>query len=273
MGQVPEKNTPYVLVGDGRMARHLAAYFRYKDIPFLWWSRRAGIIQSLDSLDSVSKKPHSPAPLCEIIPAQAKVLLLVKDDAIESVFDEGELARSGRIAIHFSGAHTSVRIIGFHPLCTFGPEIYSFPFYESIPFVGEAGVPTFPEIFPELNNPFFTIRRDQKAYYHALCTVAGNFSQILWQTVFERFESDLNLPKETLIPFMKKTFENLLEHPDRALTGPFARGDTSTIDRHLQALAGHPLASLYEEFYRFYSSKTARVERKPHENSFGIPRS
>ena len=47
-------------------------------------------------------------------------------------------------------------------------------------------------------------------------------------------------PPAALIPLMERTIEN-----DFELTGPIARGDWETVDRHLAALAGDELEPLY----------------------------
>ena len=43
MGQVPEKeeNRPYLIVGNGRLARHFATYFTLNNIPHYHWYRRS----------------------------------------------------------------------------------------------------------------------------------------------------------------------------------------------------------------------------------------
>jgi len=54
--------------------------------------------------------------------------------------------------------------------------------------------------------------------------------------LFEQAEA----PPAALVPLMERTIANGFE-----LTGPIARGDWETVDRHLAALAGGELEPLY----------------------------
>ena len=54
--------------------------------------------------------------------------------------------------------------------------------------------------------------------------------------LFER----AGVPPEALVPLMERTIENGFE-----LTGPIARGDWETVERHLAALRGSDLEPLY----------------------------
>ena len=102
-----------------------------------------------------------------------------------------------------------------------------------------------------------------------MCVLAGNFSQVLWKGVADRFEQHLGLPAETLRPYLKQVAENFIQAPESALTGPLARGDQKTIERNLDSLNGDPLQDLYRAFILFYQdgetrrpvSKQARMEK------------
>ncbi|MGH8917269.1 MAG: DUF2520 domain-containing protein, partial [Actinomycetes bacterium] len=46
------------------------------------------------------------------------------------------------------------------------------------------------------------------------------------------------VPAERLLgPLLEAALDNTLRHGDRALTGPVARGDVDTVQRHLRVLA------------------------------------
>jgi predicted short-subunit dehydrogenase-like oxidoreductase (DUF2520 family) len=87
-------------------------------------------------------------------------------------------------------------------------------------------------------NPF-ALADDQRALYHAGAAMASNFLVTLYRAAAQLFEQ-AGVPPEALVPLMSRTIENGFE-----LTGPIARGDWETVDRHLAALRGGKLEPLY----------------------------
>ena len=225
MGQVPPtESIPLLLVGGGRLARHLGFYLELEGLPFASWRR----------CDDVAFEP--------LRDRAERVALLICDDAIEPFL---ERYRDGdrRVWIHCSGSLTTPLAEGVHPLMAFGPELYDLDTYRRVPFVCERGRRPLAELFPGLGNPRFTVDPVDKALYHALCVLAGNGTTLLWQRAFAGFNK-LGLPREALLPFLDRVARNLAVSPD-PLTGPLARGDRLTIDRNLEALAGDPYGEVY----------------------------
>ena len=124
-----------------------------------------------------------------------------------------------------------------------------------MPFMCETGS-RFEDLFPGLANPHFTVRVEDKAFYHALCVMAGNFAQLLWSGVFSRFEKQLGLPAEILQPYLARVTGNFARSPETALTGPLARDDQQTLARNIKALEGDALQSLYRAFVDFHVAET-----------------
>lgn len=222
---LPAVEPLYGIVGDGRVATHFAHYFRLLGIPFRQWSRRS----AGGSLDG-----------CPVI------LLLVSDPVID------ELA--GRYPdttlVHFSGSFSSAIAQGMHPLMSFGRELYSLAEYQRIPFVAEDPA-LFRRLFPRLANPCHAIRTEDKARYHALCAMAGNFTGFLWARLFREFPESLGIPAEAAVPYLERVCRNIAAaptRPDSFLTGPIVRNDTQTVAKHLAALQGDPYRAVYEAF-------------------------
>lgn len=243
MRQVPlPKETHYLLIGNGKVSRHFQHYFSKKNIPF-YVERFPRLLNSLDK--ETWKKCN-------------RILLLVSDDAIESVYNAVEVLRNEKwrnelpsevVYIHFSGVKTLPGIFGTHPLMTFGEQLYEESFYSTIPFVfSSSEIKSLSELMPSLKNPSFSIPAEKRPLYHAACVGAGNFSMLLWREVFEVFEKDLSLPKEVLRPFLEQSLKNSFLDPTKNLTGPFIRGDLNTIEMHREALKGRSFLSLYEKF-------------------------
>jgi predicted short-subunit dehydrogenase-like oxidoreductase (DUF2520 family) len=221
----------YGIVGDGRLARHIACYFSLLHIHHRQWSRRTG---------------QDPARLLAGCPV---VLILISDGAIEAFIKE-HFQRTGQTIVHCSGALSTPLARGFHPLMSFGPKKMGLEDYAAIPFISEEGRPLFPEVFPELKNPHYEIPKGTAPLYHSLAVMAGNFSVILWQKLLRDFQGKLGLPKEAALPYLRRALRNIEADPEAALTGPLQRGDHATIVKNLKALKGDPFAEVYESFVR-----------------------
>jgi hypothetical protein len=249
MGQVPAQGpasgpAPYGFVGDGRLSRHWRHYFTSLGIPWKLWSRR---------LARPNGKPGLTAP--EALAGCPVILLAVSDDAIAPVM--ARLRAEGlddRRFVHFCGGRTFEGAFGTHPLMSFATTLYEAAFYRDIPlFVDQDAdhadpVAEFRWLFPALPNPCFPLKTEDKAYYHALCALAGGFTAVLWRDFFAAMESRFGAPREALAAYPRRIVENVIAAGDGALTGPVARGDAETVGLHLEALDGTALAGVYRAF-------------------------
>ena len=86
----------------------------------------------------------------------------------------------------------------------------------------------------------FVLADDRRASYHAGASIASNFLVTLYRAASELFE-EAGAPPEALVPLMTRTIEN-----DFDLTGPIARGDWETVERHRTALRGSGFEQAYE---------------------------
>lgn len=135
---------------------------------------------------------------------------------------------------------------------TFGPELYDLDTYRRIAFVLDAGGSPLHELFPGLPNPSFTIPAGERAYYHALCVMAGNFSVLLWRKLFDELQQRFGIPATAAYPYLAQMAANLQRDPAGALTGPLVRRDLETIHANLKALEGDPFHAIYSAFARAY---------------------
>lgn len=222
--QVPANK--YLLIGRGRLATHLAFYFKILKVPFSQWSRT-----------------DESALLPPLVSGAERILLAIKDDALEDFIRDHSLPREK--LIHFSASSKINGVLRLHPLMTFASRLYDLDDYISIPFIGDAGAPSLKDVIPELPNPFYQLQAGQHALYHALCVLSGNGTVTLWQNVFRRFAEELHLPPMVLQPYLERIFKNLLADPEHALTGPWARHDLRTIEKNRQALSGSPFLPVY----------------------------
>jgi predicted short-subunit dehydrogenase-like oxidoreductase (DUF2520 family) len=238
MGQVPSAK-PWLLVGSGRLATHLAHYFRHANLAVRRWSRAHGL----------HGEPHSARTLADALPGSDRVLLAVADDALEPLV-RSHRREGGRTWIHFSGSRRIPGSWSAHPLCTFGPELYDAGFYRSVALVLEAEGPALAELLPGLPNPEARIPAADKPLYHALCVAAGNFTTLLWQEFHAELGRRWGIPASAAGPYLERTAANLAAPGVAdALTGPIARGDVETIRQNLEALETADLRHL-AEIYR-----------------------
>jgi len=86
----------------------------------------------------------------------------------------------------------------------------------------------------------FILADDRRAVYHAGASIASNFLVTLYRVAADLVER-AGAPPEALVPLMERTIAGGFE-----LTGPIARGDWSTVDRHREALHDTGYAELYD---------------------------
>lgn len=231
---------PYLIIGDGRLAKHFAQYFTYLEIPFLNWSRK-----SPENLERLTQKVD-------------RALLLISDRSIAQFVNDHSFLLEKKL-IHCSGLMSFSFAESAHPLNTFGVDLYDRNTYLETPFILERDRSLFADLLPGLTNPHYYIAPEKKPLYHSLCVMSGNFTTLLWQNTFELFQKELRLPKEALTPYLQKIILNLENNPDAALTGPIARGDTQTLIRNLDSLRNRPEQALYYAFLNFVLEKKNQI--------------
>ena len=231
MEQVPIVKKPYLIIGDGKLAKHLAKYFQLSDIPFNQWKRK-----DKSKLENLSRNSE-------------KILLAISDDSIIPVAKKF----SGFLVIHFSGVLSTKFAESAHPLFTFSNNLYQLKEYQNIPFITEIKRMNFKDLFPELKNLSYEIDKKDKESYHAWASMVGNFSSFLISE-YKKVITDLELPTEILEPYLYKIVENSIKETD-ALTGPIIRGDQKTIDKHLQTIE-MDFIPIYNSFIKCIKKRT-----------------
>jgi predicted short-subunit dehydrogenase-like oxidoreductase (DUF2520 family) len=196
------------------------------------------------------------------------VLLGVPDAAIaETGLAVAPGLRPGALVLHLSGACTldelhklhvarpDVRVGSLHPL-------------QSLPSV-EVGIDRLPGSWCAVDGPAvveelatlvglrpFRVGSDRRATYHAAATIASNHLVALLGQAY-RVADAAGVPAKALLPLVRATLDNVDElGPERALTGPVARGDVDTVRRHLDALPDDERAA-----YRAVAEQARRLAR------------
>jgi predicted short-subunit dehydrogenase-like oxidoreductase (DUF2520 family) len=95
----------------------------------------------------------------------------------------------------------------------------------------------------------FQVAEEHRAAYHAAAAMASNFLVALEESASVLLAAaGVKDARELLAPIVLSTAANWSERGAEALTGPIARGDRETVDRHLDAIREHApeLLPVYE---------------------------
>jgi predicted short-subunit dehydrogenase-like oxidoreductase (DUF2520 family) len=109
------------------------------------------------------------------------------------------------------------------------------------------------------------IADEDRPAYHAAASIASNFL-ITLEAAAERLGAGVGLQREQLVPLVRATVENWARlGPTRALTGPVARGDETTIVRQRAAVAetAPELLALFDALVSATRALAAERERTP----------
>ncbi|MEK6682847.1 MAG: DUF2520 domain-containing protein [Nitrospirota bacterium] len=199
---------------------------------------------------TVFKDPVSAAKAADI------VFITTPDKAIEDVCNkiaDGGGFKRNTIVVHMSGALPSTilssaktsgaKTVSIHPLQSFAdPKEAVFRMQGA--FIGIEGdkdaVTDAKKIARDLGGKEFLIPLKNKAMYHAGAVVVSNYLVAIIDLGLKIYEA-VGIPKETalqaLLPLIKGTISNIekLGVPG-ALTGPFARGDVSVVEMHIDEM-------------------------------------
>ena len=163
----------------------------------------------------------------------------------------------GRIAVHSSGALTSdelgmlrqrgASVASVHPMMTFVRG--SRASLDGVPFAIEGdifAVRTARAIVRELGAAAFSIRKRQKAAYHAWGMFSSPLLCALLATAERVAEAAGVSPKAArrrMMPILQQTLANYGRMgADESFSGPLARGDVATVQEHLEVLKSVPEA-------------------------------
>jgi predicted short-subunit dehydrogenase-like oxidoreductase (DUF2520 family) len=237
-------------IGAGTVGTALAVLLSSKGYRFVGASRRTRTIEGKKT--SMVSNLRILDTNQEVADSADLVFITTPDGAIGKVASEVRW-RSGQSVVHCSGAD-SVDILeparksgamvgGFHPLQTFAGVERAIENIPGSTFGIEAEEPlltTLKDMADALGGNWIKLEAGDKVAYHAAAVFACNYlvtlvkmATDLWQT----FSIPTDQSTKALLPLIKGTLHNIetIGIPD-CLTGPIARGDTGTINKHLKAL-------------------------------------
>ena len=193
------------------------------------------------------------------------VFITTPDGAIPQVASEVQW-HSGQSVVHSSGTDSTetlepakklgAQVGAFHPLQTFASVEQAIDNMPGSTFAIEAVEPmltTLQDMATALDGNWIELKASDKVLYHAAAVIACNYlvtllkvATDLWQT----FGVPTDEASKALLPLVRGTIHNIeTVGIPQCLTGPIARGDTGTIEKHISALekAAPAVLSTYRE--------------------------
>ncbi|MGF7184212.1 putative short-subunit dehydrogenase-like oxidoreductase (DUF2520 family) [Desulfitispora alkaliphila] len=195
----------------------------------------------------------------QVVVAADLTVLSVSDDAIEAVANEISLKlnkdyRRSKGVIHCSGVHSchvlksleakGLATASFHPLQSFATAEQAVRMIGGAVFTLEGDKELIETklktLVNHLEGKLQVIETEHKVLYHAAAVVASNYLVALTQVSCEMMERSgftREMALEALLPLIKGSVSNIekLGVP-KSLTGPIARGDITTVQRHCSAI-------------------------------------
>jgi predicted short-subunit dehydrogenase-like oxidoreductase (DUF2520 family) len=224
----PTTEAPIVIVGRGRVGRTLARELRV-----------GGVAVRLSPSEEATQNGAG----------ATAALLCVPDDAIAEVCEAVAAADPAPTLVgHVSGASTleplaaaasvGAATFSMHPLQTFADDRTRL---EGVPCAIAGSDPDAEEfasaLAERLRMRYFAVPDDRRAAYHAAASIASNFLIALQESAAELLsDAGIEDGRELLAPLVLRTAANWAERGGEALTGPIARGDAATVERHREAL-------------------------------------
>ncbi len=237
-------------IGAGTTGTALAVRLSQKECPVAAvFSRTSSSAQKLAGLVPNCQVYHTAQELAD---AAELVFITTPDDVIAQVCAEVQWHK-GQSVVHCSGAHSvdildSARKLGatvgsFHPLQTFADVNQAIENLPGSTFALEAEEPllsTLKDLTSLLNGNWVLLKPGDKVLYHAAAVIACNYLVTLVKLALDLWQDFGTSQKEAtraLLPLLKGTINNIdnIGLPN-CLTGPVARGDLGTMERHLNAL-------------------------------------
>ncbi len=264
----------FALVGPGRAGTAVSL-----GLVAAGWSvtRVAGRAPDADSTRAVAATLEAIPSLVSDVGLSAEVVIIATPD--RAIGSAARAAAGGlepeALVVHLSGAHgveildpvqssrPSVRLAALHPLQTLRSGASGADRLAGS-WAAVAGDDAVLDLAAALRLRPFRVRDEDRAVYHAAAAVAANHLVSLMGQV-ERLASSVDVPFDAFLSLARAALDNVdAVGPAAALTGPVARGDRATVERHLAALDAterDAYRALAREAARLASPRPSGVER------------
>ncbi|MDO9548591.1 MAG: DUF2520 domain-containing protein [Candidatus Marinimicrobia bacterium] len=195
------------------------------------------------------------------------IIIAVSDDAIQTVAQNlSQVLKdgNGKKVFHISGAWDSgllndlkmrhCRTGSFHPLLSVTDIETGIRMMGNAVFSCEGEIAgELQQLAENIGGTGIQLNADQKSLIHLCAVFANNFQTVTMQAL-KQLALSKNISSEMLSAFLKTLSQQAIDNAwskslGESLTGPVARGDQKTIDKHLNQLKDTPeLKNLYEQY-------------------------
>ncbi|GAB3049287.1 Rossmann-like and DUF2520 domain-containing protein [Sediminivirga luteola] len=190
----------------------------------------------------------------EIVERAELLMVTVSDDAIGPLVSglaKGGHFQEGQIVAHWAGrfgtevlrpaAEAGAITIAFHPSLSFTGTSIDLPRLREATVGVTAAKPVLPigqALVVEMGaEPVILAEADRALYHAAICHASNHVVTVLSQAMRTLESLGVDQPSRVLDALVTASVRNTLESGAKALTGPVSRGDVSTVEAHLEALA------------------------------------
>jgi predicted short-subunit dehydrogenase-like oxidoreductase (DUF2520 family) len=234
------------IVGAGRVGTslHLAASAAGLEV------RLAGRDDALEACHA-SQAALLCVPDAEIASAAARIA-----EAVPPLRFVGHVSGATRLDALAACAERGAATFSLHPLQTIPDGSADLTAAPCAIAGGDAGAEQLAsELAEALGMRPFSVPEERRAAYHAAASMASNFLIALEESASELLTAaGVADARELLAPLVLRSAANWSVRGDEALTGPIARGDRATVDRHLDAIR-----ELAPELLQVYDALAART--------------
>lgn len=214
-------------------------------------------ISEISKARAASLLPGVPISTPESLARESELLVLaVPDDQLPGLIHglvTAQALRHGQLVAHTSGRHglgvldpaseAYIHPLALHPVMTFTGTAIDLERLEGACF----GITAMPEMLAVAQalvveiggEPVVIVEGARAAYHAALAHGANHLVTLVSQSVDLLGAAGVEAPQRLIAPLLSAALDNALRFGDRALTGPVARGDARTVERHLAAIVEH----------------------------------
>jgi predicted short-subunit dehydrogenase-like oxidoreductase (DUF2520 family) len=274
VGYNPEMNKTVSIIGVGRVGGALALA-----LDKCGYDVQNLVSRTLEKADVVSQQlTHKAFITNDLTNLQTEIIFIATQDTeiIKAAENLAENLAGKPIVFHTSGSLSSkvlsvlrkkdCKIASFHPLVSISDSRLGSQLFADAYFCLEGddeAVNVGKQIVADLGGNAFSIVMKDKPLYHASAVVACGHFVALFSAAIEMLSNcglDAETSQKILLPLVKSTVENLQSQtPAQALTGTFARTDTETLQRHLDALKDNRELS---EIYCLLGKRSLKLAEK-----------
>lgn len=225
----PTTEAPIAVIGRGRVGGSLATAIEAAGIP----------VRTAAGTDAAAAAAGATA-----------VLLCVPDGAIADVCADavagepppkliGHVSGAGTLELLAAARERGAAAFSLHPLQTFADGHTELAGVPAAVAGSDDAAERFAAAFAEaLGMRPFAVAESDRAAYHAAASIASNFLVALQESAAALLAgTGADEARELLAPLVLRSAANWAERGPEALTGPIARGDEATVERHRAALA------------------------------------